>query len=459
MIAIQLSALLVTLASAPPEPALPSVTLSQALDYAREHQPLERAAWARVEASRAEADVPRARRYPTVGATMQLLGGTVNNTTAEYLGSPNVDIPRIGGSRAVGALKMDQLIPSPSTMVALGLRQPVFDFGKVGAASHAADALVHVEEQRAQGVELDVEQAVVEAYLSVHAAHAVVKAAVRALERAQAHRAMTLAAVNQGLRAPVELARADAEVARMDAGVVRAQGTLATTQAALAGAMGHPAARVEVAGSPPQWPPLPTLEEALRDAALAEPAVREARARLEAARARTDAVGAELRPELLLAAGVSTRSGGAPPSNDTPLVGYGLLPYVPNGFVGLVFNWPMLDPVILARHNAAGHQEAIYRQEADVALQHIQGRVASGHVAALVARDSVPALERALEAARANQAQVQQRYAQGLGTILDVADAEAFLLDAETQLAVGNFQVARARAALDRAMGSPAIHP
>ena len=90
------AAFLVTAGLATPAP----MTLPEALDYARAHQPRIRAALASVAASKAEARVPRAAWLPQIGATAQLYVATSNNTTASYLGVPEMDIPRIGGSKS-----------------------------------------------------------------------------------------------------------------------------------------------------------------------------------------------------------------------------------------------------------------------------------------------------------------------------------------------------------------------
>ena len=74
------------------------------------------------------------------------------------------------------------------------------------------------------------------------------------------------------------------------------------------------------------------------------------------------------------------------------------------------------------------------------------------YVAVEVARDALPGLERAQVAARANYAQADARFKAGLGTRVELADAEALRTDAEIQLALGQFELARARAAFGRAI-------
>ena len=68
-----------------------------------------------------------------------------------------------------------------------------------------------------------------------------------------------------------------------------------------------------------------------------------------------------------------------------------------------------------------------------------------------LAQSAVPALQRSLDAARANEGQVDARFKAGLATAVELADAEALLTDADIQLAIGTFQLSRARAVLARA--------
>src|SRR5271166_3218153 len=130
-----------------PEPAR-SMTMAEALAYAREHQPAIHAALSRVAARAAAADVASGQWLPTVAMTAQLFGTTANNTTATYVSVPSMDLPRIGATAptAVGSWG-----PYPSTLVGVGALQEIFDFGRIGAQRAAADALVDVEKHRADG--------------------------------------------------------------------------------------------------------------------------------------------------------------------------------------------------------------------------------------------------------------------------------------------------------------------
>ncbi len=74
------------------------------------------------------------------------------------------------------------------------------------------------------------------------------------------------------------------------------------------------------------------------------------------------------------------------------------------------------------------------------------------YLAVGVARAALPALERAVEAARANYAQAEARFKAGLSDTVELADAEALRTQAEIDLIVGQFDLARARVAFGRAI-------
>jgi outer membrane protein len=85
----------------------------------------------------AAARVPRAQWLPSVGGTAQIVGATVNNSTATVLSNPRVDLPRIGATRISPE---PDLKPYASTLVAVGVRQELFDFGRIAAQTAALDA-------------------------------------------------------------------------------------------------------------------------------------------------------------------------------------------------------------------------------------------------------------------------------------------------------------------------------
>jgi outer membrane protein len=431
-----------------PAPAR-SLSMSEALSYAHDHQPAIRAALARVSVRIAQADIPTGQWLPTVGVTAQLFGLTANNTTGTYVQPSFMDLPRIGATPGTTG---GSLSPYASTLVGAGIQQEAFDFGRIGAARAAADAVVQVEKHNAEAQRLDVDFAVEEAYFSVLAAKSIVSASEDAYDRARVHRDLSQAGINSGLRSPIELTRAQADLARFDTERVRARGGLAVAQSVLAAAIGAPDAAVDVSGETPKPADMPALQRALELAQTREPMLAAALAQLRAAEEHTRAVAAELRPDLSLTATLSGRAGGASPSNGAVPSGSGWIPGVPNWDVGILLNWPLFDGTIAARREAARTEEQVRRDEIDINREQEIARVRRTYVEVQVARSTLTALDNAVVAARANYDQADARFRAGLGTAVELADAEAVRTDAEIQFALGHFNLARARAAFGRAI-------
>jgi outer membrane protein len=423
------------------------MTLAEAIAHAREHQPALRTALARVRAAEADSRVPRAQWLPALGATAQLFAATANNSTASYLGVRGVDLPRIGGTRVPGS---PTWTPSPSTLAAVGLDQEVLDFGRVALQSAVADGALAAERFTAEAERRQIDLLVKESFFAVLGARSVLRAAADAYERSRAHADLAAAGVKSGLHAPIELTRAQADLAHFDVARFQALGNLRTAQAMFAAAVGSPDPVLDAAGAAGDEPPPPPLAQALRALASRDPVVRAAGAELDTRKATTRAIAAELRPDLVLSAGLSGRAGGATPSSGPVPAGDGWLPEVPNWHAGLVLRWPIYDPVVRARARSAGAREEVAAAALATVHQQEATQLQRAYVQLQVSQSALQALGRAAEAARANHAQAEARFKAGLGTAIELADAESVRTGAEIQLAVGQFEVSRARAVIAR---------
>jgi outer membrane protein TolC len=431
-----------------PGPSVRSMTLPEALAYAREHQPAVTAALARIKASEADARATRAQWFPFVGATAQLVAGTSNNTTASYFSSTGVDLPRIGGTPVAAAGSLE---PYPSTLAAIGLTQQVFDFGRIAAQASVDDAVVEYQKLGAEEQLLLVALGVEESFFAVQAARNVLQASEEAYRRATVHRDQAGAGVKAGLRPPLDLTRAEADVARYDVGRVRAEGGLLAAQAALAAAVGIPEERLDASGAPPPVASLPSLQVSIDLAARTDPVIRAASAQVRAQEAVTESISSTLRPTLLLSGSFSGREGGAPPGLASAAAPHGgWLPDVANWDVALVLRIPIFDWVTWKRVDASRQREAVRRSELELVRQGQTAAVQRAWVGVDAARKAIAALEREVEAAVANSAQADARFRSGLATIVELTDAEALRANAEIQLALGRFDLARQRAVLGR---------
>jgi outer membrane protein len=441
------------------EPAAPAaaplartLTLPEALAFAHEHEPAIRAALAQVETARANARVPRAQWEPIVEASAQIYAATPNNTTASYLGVDDLAMPRIGGSRDVSSSSATWQ-PYASTFVGASALQEIFDFGRIAAHVAAADARVEIGKHTADAERLDVDLGVEEAYFGVYAAKDVLAASKEAYTSTKEHRDLAQAGVSSGLRSPIELTRAEADLSRYEIGVIRAQGGLAVAQVVLAATIGAPDSSFDVSGAAPTPADLPPLADAIRAAAEHDPLLQESLARLKAQEKATSAIASNLRPNLFATGAISGRAGGGAPSGtgDSP-TGAGFLPDVPNWDVGLVLSWTLFDGVTLAQRDASRAAERERKEEISLFRQREIAAVEGAYVQVTTARSAVPALESAVAGAAANYRQADARFRAGLGNAVELADAEQLRSSAAIQLALGLFEVARARAIFGRAI-------
>ncbi|MCU1278683.1 MAG: outer rane efflux protein [bacterium] len=432
-------------------PSVPTVTLQQALGYARDRQPRIKSALAEYAARRAEARVPRAQWLPQIGATAQLFVATSNNTTASYLGVPEIDLPRIGASKSTTQATATWS-PSASTLAGIGVGQEVYDFGRISAQIAVADAYSTMAKATAGAVGLDVALGVEETFHGVLAAKAVLAATQDAYKRAITHRDYAQAGTKSGMRPPIDLTRAQAGVSALEVRLIQARSGVQASRAALAAAMGSDQLEVDAEETPADLSAAPAFADALRTAAKHNPAILAALAKLDAQHAAVSAVTRELLPNVFASASLTGRAGGAAPSSgDTPYGG-GWLPDVANWHVGLILQWNLFDATVLARRSAAKAHEDAARAELELARMSVGLAAERAYLDLDAALATLPGLHAAVDAARANEAQADARFKAGLGTIIELADAEALLTNSQLELAVGQFTVARARAALGRVM-------
>jgi outer membrane protein len=444
-----LVAMWATEVSAQPTLAPPGVrvmTLREAITYARDHQPSLQAARARVAVAREQAQLPRAAWDPKVLAGAEALVGTNNNTTASYA-SIGFLVPRVGGTPANAPIKWT---PEPSTLAGVGVFQEVYDFGRLTAQGAALDLFARAAEEDARLADLDLTLYVQESFYAVSGARAVLTASDAAVQRATAHRELAQAGVNAKLRPPIELTRAEADLARFEVDRVRAQGALTSAQAVLAAAIGAPDAAIDAGTDDVAYAGFPALDAAIRDLDQRDPSLRAAADTLHAQRELTRAIRAERRPDLSFAAGITGRAGGSEVTTNPTPTGGGWIPSVPNWDAMVVLTWPLFDRTVDVRAATSRRLESVRAAELDAQRERLRGRAAQSYVDLEVAQSAVPALQRSVDAARANQAQADARFRSGLATAVEFADSEALLTDAEIQLAIGQFQLARARARLAR---------
>jgi outer membrane protein len=334
-----------------------------------------------------------------------------------------------------------------------GLRQELFDFGRIAAQTAAGEALVAIERDHLQATHLDITLIVTQSYYAVKAARSVMQAATQAEQRAQVHRDFAEVAVKAGLRPPIERTRAMADLTRFTVGRIRSEGNLRIARSVLAAAVGFSEPELDSAQAQEPVPATPSLAQVEQRAKAYQPEILQALDRRKAQHAQTLAISATLRPNLFATAAISARAGGAPSSNGLVPEGRGLIPNVPNYDAGLIFSWPFYEPTVDAAAGASRQREWAYDAEIAAAEQRALTAAQQVYRRTRVAEAALEALAQAAVAARANYEQADARFRAGMGTSTELADAEAIRLEAEVQEAVGHFELATARANLARVMG------
>lgn len=428
-----------------------AMSLPEALDYARRNRPSLHAARARIEVARRGIGISRAEWLPQLGATAQLFGGTMNNSTAMFSAVRTVDLPRIGATKVDPEAGWSAAYPS--TLIAIGGRQMLFDFGRIAAQSAVAAFDANIASERVAVEQSEIEFLVETSYYAVLAAQEVDRAATDALLRAKLRYDMVKASVDRGLRPPIDLTRAAADLTRFEVGTTRSQGAIETAKVLFAAAVGVP--ETLLSATPTQTFPedLPTSSDAVESALANDPQVRLAVAALLRQQALSKAILYQWFPTLFLTATIDGRGGGAPSSSGPSGVS-GWAPSVPNWDVGVVLSAPIFDGILLARRFQNRAMEDVLVHELSATKRQLLAEIQRAYTSFRIAQAAKPALMSASEAAKKNYEQASARFKAGLGTSVELADAEALRTDAEIQLAVGRFDVARARAALLRVMKS-----
>lgn len=435
------------------EPAPAALSLAGAIAYARQHQPSIIAARARLEAARKDVAVADAERGPRVGAVAEIVGSTVNNSTAAILGDSNVAFARVGSSQFTGTGSPPNWRPYPTTLIGVSAQQPLYDFGRIAAQSAALSALADVERARVAMSRVDLDFSVAESFYAVLAARAVLDAASEAEKRALAHRNLAESGVRAGLRDPIALTRAEADFARFQVGHVRAERGLRIARITFASVVGYDARELDVTVEPDPAPPPQGAEEAtVRRALDTDPGLRALEAVVRSQNLQSKAIAALLRPNLYASASLSMRAGGGPASSATarePTYG-GWLPEAPNYHLGLVLSVPLVDRSVRARAGAASARADAAQADLQLARLRVRQATLESMERVKQAEESLLALERAERAAAANADQAEARDRNGLGSSTELADAEALRADSTIQLAIGRYQLRTARAALAR---------
>jgi outer membrane protein len=407
------------------------LTLDEAVQTARAHQPQLRQAHASTDAARALADEARAPLLPQVAAAASYDHGTAN-----FIFRPGVP-PGTSNSSPVATAY--NFFSSGITVYQL-----LYDFGQTSqrwrAQQASAEATAELESSTAQLLDLTVRAT----FFGARANKALVAVAEEAAANLQRHLEQTQGFVKAGTRPDIDLFQARSDLASAQVALINARNNYSQSRAQLNQAMGvegpidFDVADQSLGPTPDEDAP---TEQLLGLALKARP---ELAALADLARAEQDNLGSvrgQYAPSIAAVAGAV--EGGAEVDKQSW-----------NAQVGVSLTWLLYQggATGAAVREAEAHIRGLTAQ-LDSQRQQIRLQVEQVRLALEAAKAAQGSAREAEANARARLASAEGRYQTGIGNIIELSDAQVAMTAASTQVVSAEFQLATARAQLIQALG------
>src|SRR4051812_45676147 len=433
----------------PQAPPPASVTLEQALQYAIDHYPTVRAALEHVNASTAGVSVAKSAYLPRLDSLWQSNRGTTNNIFGQVL--PQSVIPAMSGpvlASSAGSVW-------GSATGALFSWEP-FDFGLRQATVASAAAAVERARAGEALTRLDVQTAVGDAFLNIVGAQRAVAALEADLDRRDLLSRAAHTLVDNQLRPGAEASRSDAERAAAQTRLIQAQQAVTLGQIALARVLGVTtgAVTIDVATLIDHVP-----ATAIPAGSATHPFTLLRQADVDVARSQENVLARTDLPRVYLQSSVFARGSGANPNGELDGGAAGLGLDRANWAAGVqivfpnVFDFTSLRARKAAAAAATRSQTALF-DEAVLTLTSQQQTAAAMLDAARAIAANTPLQ---LAAAQQTESQARARYQAGLASIVEVADAQSLLAQAEVQDQLARIDVWQAL--LAQAVGQGTLAP
>lgn len=407
-----------------PKPAAASgLRLADAVATALASQPQLRQAAAELEGARAAANQSRASLLPSLSVSTSYQFGP-SRQNVNQVGVPVTNL----GNYALG-VNADQML---------------WDFGQARSRYDAQLAQVDAQTQTSRQTTLVVLLNVRTAFFTARANQTLVTVAQETLANQLRHQSRTRSLVEIGTRAPIDLAQTSADVASAQLQLINAQNALQTAKAQLNQAMGVEGGTDFTIADETMAPVAGEdkgLDALLGEAVANRPDLAAMQSRLQAQSLLVDAAEHANYPSLRASAGAG--------SNGTPISS-------PNNNwnLGVGLSWPLYTggareaQADQARANLEG-----LRAQADTLRQQLRLAVEQARLAVVSAKAAQVAAAEATKAARTQLDLAEGRYGAGVGSILELGDAQVAYTNARAQEVQEQYKLSTARAQLTQALG------
>jgi outer membrane protein TolC len=431
-----------------------SLKLTTAVELAQTNYPAIRAAMASATAAKAGEDLARTAYLPHVDLLWQENRATRNNVFGLLL--PQSVIPAISGPQLTTKTYQSAWGSAGGVLASW---EPV-DFGLRRANVELARAQNAQAEATVALTVLDVSATAADLFLIALAAEQSTRAAQAAVDRMQVFLGSVRVLVEQQLRPGVDVSRAEAEIAALRNQLIQSQQNLSIARINLSEAIGQAGAAATLDSTPfldlpPVTPPLPGEQTLPRppDFGL-HPMLRVQAAAIETVRAREHALDRAYVPRFNLQTAFFGRGTGAR-LDGTFDNSRGWYPNSGNWAVGITITFPAFDFFGLrARRRIEENNERAERARYDQTLQTLTAQDARARAIIEGARRIAENTPLQVKAARETLERVRVRYEYGLTTVVEVADAQRLMAQAEADDAIARLGVWRALLAAARLQGS-----
>jgi len=342
---------------------------------------------------------------------------------------------------------------SESTFATLLGRQLIYDFGKTAALVDEARAGSRVASGELERVRDLVVQNVRQSYFNLLQARRLVGVADAALARSELNLRSARGFFEVGTKPKSDVTRAEVEVANARVDVIRARNLVRLSETSLANALGLEATvPIEIDDILTYEPVTLDSAQLLAEALGNRPELRQSQAQLDAARAQLSGARARYLPDLTVNGSAGTSSDDAVVSTD----GVSGVAFADNWSISGQLTWNLFEG-FFTQSRVKETQALVETARANYETVELQVRleVEQAYITVIEAGERYGATEKAVESAQENLRLAQGRYDAGVGTILELTEAQLSLTNAEADSvrAVTDFRVGLA--VLDRVVGRP----
>ena len=423
-------------ASAQPTTATP-LTIAQAVENAIRNYPSITVSQEQINAATAGIDVARAAYLPRIDTIAQVNRATRNNVFGLLL--PQGIIPSISGP-VLGTNNFGTVWGS--AVGGLVTWEP-FDFGLRNANVSAANASRSRAQSTLKRTAFEVSVATADAYLTVLAAQETVGSAQAAVDRSQVLVRSVRALTDAQLRPGADASRAEAELAAAQTQLAQAQQAVEVAKAVLTQFIGIDSQQVILTA--PKLRELPPEQGLPAFDSARNPVVAEQSSLIEQRKAELRVLEKSYAPHLFAQGSAYSRGTGA--EVDGRRLGglNGLAPDTQNYALGFSVTFPVLDFASIRAHEA--EQSATVRAETARYQQISTELTAQWNAArATLSGSRLVVMNTPVQVSSADAAfqQATARYQAGVGAVVEVADAQRLLTQAQIDDALARLNVWRA---------------